>query len=78
MERKLTIPEVLPQIREYYQNGECMATFHLVLDDGNIKDGDIQDCIDTAREYGDEEGVKIGELLLKLSKTQRSKICSLL
>lgn len=75
-ESKPTIPDVLPLVQAYYAKPGNFAGggLHVVLDDGNVGDGSVQFCIDHARENGDEDGVVLGELLLRMSKTQRSKL----
>jgi hypothetical protein len=75
-ESKPTIPEVLPLVQAYYAKPGNFAggSLHIVLDDGNVNDGSVQFCIDYAREKGDEDGIALGMLLLRMSKTQRSKL----
>ena len=73
---KPTIPEVLPLVRAYYAlpgNG-AGGSLHIVLDDQNVDDADVQFCLDHARERGDEPGVTLATLLLAMSKTQRKKL----
>ena len=75
-DQKPTIPEVLPIIQEYYQkpgNG-VGGNLHIVLEDGNIENRHIRSCLRRARENEDLEGIKIAELLLRMSKTQRRKL----
>ncbi len=74
--QKLTVPDVLPLVREYYnkEGNGVGGSLHIVLDDGNTENRHVAFCINYARECGDEDGVKLGELLLKMSRTQRHKI----
>ena len=76
MGRKPTVPEVLPLINEYYEkDGNCAGgTLHVVLDDGNIETIFVKHAVEYARENNDEDGEKLGELLLKMSYTQRYKL----
>ena len=75
---KPTIPDVLPLIKAYRDAGHHVGgNLHVVLDEGNIRDSDILFCRDEAIAHQDHEGVKIANLLLQMSKTQRSKISSL-
>jgi hypothetical protein len=76
---KPTIPEVLPLVRAYIAqpNNAVSGSLHAVLDDGNTQDGHVQHCIEYARERGDEEGARLAELLLRMSRTQRGKLASL-
>lgn len=73
---KPTIPEVLPLVQAYYAKpGNIVGgSLHIVLDDCNVDDSHVRYCIDDAREKGDDDGVRLGELLLRMSKTQRSKL----
>jgi hypothetical protein len=71
---KPTVPEVLPIVREYYEEHAAGGTLHIVLDDGNVDDSDVQFCIDYARRQGDNAGVFLGQILLRMSKTQRLKL----
>jgi hypothetical protein len=74
--KKPTVPEVLPLAKAYYAKpgNSCGGNLHIVLDDGNIEDYWVKSCINVARQKGDEDGVKLAELLLRMSKTQRRKI----
>ena len=75
---KLSVPDVLLLVREYYSkpgNG-AGGSLHIALDEGNVKDGHINSCIEYALERGDAEGAVLGEILLDMSKTQRMKLCN--
>lgn len=63
-------------VNKYYlkPGNEIGGNLHTVLDDGNVRDLDVKFCLERAREKDDEDGVKLAELLLKMSKTQRCKI----
>ena len=76
MSKRLTIPEVLPFAKAYYQlpGNSCGGNLHIVLDDGNLSNEDIKFCLDLCIEAGDKEGVKLATMILKLSKTQRNKL----
>lgn len=74
---KLTVPDVLPLVEEYYRkpgNG-VGGNLHIVLDDYNIQNRHIEFCLKEAQVAGDEDGIRIARLLLKMSKSQRLKIC---
>lgn len=76
MDAKPTIPEVLPLVRAYYAKGNYAGgALHIVLEDGNVKDSDVRFCISWARQENDADGLALAELLLKMSKTQRIKLC---
>jgi hypothetical protein len=75
---KPTVPEVLPLVRAYCAkpgnwNG---GSLHIVLADDNVSDSDVQHCIEWARERGDDDGAALGEILLRMSKTQRLRLAS--
>lgn len=77
--RKPTVPEVPPLVVAYYAKSGHGAggNLHIVLDDENVDDGQVQFCLDLARRVGDADGVQLAELLLRMSKTQRLKLaCS--
>lgn len=73
---KPTVPEVLPQVVEYYRlpgNG-AGGSLHIVLDEGNVSDDNVRFCIGWARDHGDDAGVQLAEVLLRMSRTQRRKL----
>lgn len=74
---KPTVPEVLPMVRAYYSKpGNIVGgSLHIVLEDGNTKTDDVRFCRVQAKERGDIDGVVLAELLLKMSRTQRKKLC---
>ena len=70
------VPEVLALVRAYYAkpgNG-VGGSLHIVLDDHNVKDSDIAWCRDRAQAAGDEDGVKIAELMLQMTPSQRRRL----
>jgi hypothetical protein len=74
---RLSVPDILPKVRAYMDKHPTGGSLHIVLEDQNVRDSDIQFCIDYAEGKGDAEGAEIGRALLSMSKTQRLKIaCS--
>ena len=76
MDAKPTINHVLPLVRAYYAkagNG-VGGSLHIVLEDGNVTDDNVRYCLNWAREHGDTDGVRLAELLLRMSKTQRLRL----
>lgn len=73
---KPTVPEVMPLVKDYYATPGNLAggNLHIVIEDGNIRNDDIEWCLDKSKKNGDDKGVEICELLLLMSKTQRRKI----
>lgn len=62
----------------YWREGElgnaAGGALHCTLDDGNIRDSDIEYGIKVAMEKGDVAGEALGRRLLLLSPTQRNKL----
>jgi hypothetical protein len=76
---KPTVPEVLPLVKAFYAkpgNG-VGGKLHVVLEDRNVETSHVQFCLDAAKEAGDEDAVALAELLLRMSTTQRRKLCAL-
>jgi uncharacterized tellurite resistance protein B-like protein len=80
MKTKITLPEVTPIVKEYMNipGNSAGGSLHIVLEDGNILDSDIEYCIQIAKEKGDLKGMELGFLIKRLSKTQRKKLSSML
>lgn len=73
---RATVPEVAPLVRAYlakWGNG-AGGSLHIVLSDGNIRDGDVLSCLECAARAGDEDGVRLAVLLAHMTKTQRAKV----
>jgi len=73
---KPNIPDVLDRFVDYYSKPEnnVWGSLHIVLDDLNVGDDSVRWVIEHAREHGDEDGVRLGEILLTMSKTQRKRL----
>ena len=73
------VPDVLPLVRDYYrQFGNALGgNLHLVFEDQNIRDVDLEFCKQMAERSGDESGAEIAALMLQMSKTQRRKLASM-
>lgn len=71
---KPTVSEVLPLVRDYYKDNHIGGCLHIVLDDGNISDSDVKYCLEYSKQQNDSRAIKLAELLLQMSKTQRKKI----
>ena len=74
--KKPTVPEVLPLVVTYYSipGNSVGGIFHIVLDDGNVDDSDVEYCLNLAKKREDKESIKIGEILLRMSRAQRKKL----
>jgi hypothetical protein len=76
---KPNVPDVAPIVRAYYAlpgNG-AGGSLHIALDDGNVRDSDLDFCIERAEERGDEHGAALARVLRRMSKTQRLKLAGL-
>jgi len=71
---KPAIPDVLDDFAAYYRAHPAWGSLHIVLDDGNVSDGNVAYCIEWAEECGDVEGARLGRVLLTMSRTQRRRI----
>ena len=71
---KPTIPEVIDDFRAYKAIHLAWGSLHIVLDDNNVTEPDVQFCVDLAIETGDVEGERLARLLLQMSTTQRRKL----
>lgn len=73
---KPTIPQVVPLIRAYYAKpGNSMGgAFHIIFEDDNTEQHWAEICLERAREQGDPDGIEIGELLVRMSRSQRHRL----
>jgi hypothetical protein len=78
LDTRLTIPDVCARFAAYRSKpgNECWGTLHVVLDDGNTQDKQVEWCIGHATEKGDADGERLGRILLAMSRTQRGKLPS--
>lgn len=67
-------PEDLVRFEAYHQKYPSWGALHIVLEDGNIRDKDVQHCFESARKAGDEEGAYLAGVLLTMSKSQRCNL----
>lgn len=77
---KITLPMIIDQFKEYKNRPEngAWGSLHCVLDDQNVRDIDILGAVEWAREQKDWEAVRLAEILLQITRTQRLKIAKLL
>lgn len=66
--------EQLDKFKAYYAKNPTWGSLHIVLDDQNVKDSDVLQCLEFAMEKDDVEGVELGRILLQMSKSQRLKL----
>ncbi len=76
---KPSIPEVIDLFRAYYikTGSDGWGCLHIVLEEGNVSNHDIEYCLKYAKDNGDIDGENLANILLKMSKTQRLKIDSI-
>jgi hypothetical protein len=73
---KPVVPEVAPLVREFkaLPGNEAGGSLHIVLDDYNETNADVDFCIRHAIERGDALGEAMARLLRLCSRTQRLKV----
>lgn len=68
-------PELVERFAAYYEATQHgWGALHIVLSDGNVRDRDVDFCIEFAEERGDVEGAALGRILFGMSRTQRFRI----
>lgn len=70
----VSIPDFLARFRAYHASHPTWGALHIVLDDGNMSNADVQFCIEYAVQQGDAECAALARVLLSMSKTQRKKL----
>ncbi|MEW5856427.1 MAG: hypothetical protein AB1861_03475 [Cyanobacteriota bacterium] len=63
--------KVLPLAQEYYKIHRAGGNLHVVLDDGNCTQEDVELCLRQASRENDELGVRLAQALLNLSFYER-------
>lgn len=63
-------------VHEYYAKpgNEAGGYLHVVLDDGNLGDDSIRFCRGECAKAGDAAGVRLANVLLEMSKSQRQRL----
>jgi hypothetical protein len=76
---KPTIPEVLPLVRAIYhtEGGNLGCCFYSIFENPNYEREHAEQCLDRARADGHLLCIALGELLIRMSKTQRKKLASM-
>lgn len=59
--------------RKLYRRHSGGGNLHIVLDDGNIENHNIQSCIDDAIKEKDKLSIEIEHLLLEMTETEREE-----
>jgi hypothetical protein len=73
---KPSIPDVVPLVLEYFAQpgNEGGGIFHVVLVDKNYEKCHAVSALEVAQESGDSLALKIAEMLVEMSSTQRRKL----
>jgi hypothetical protein len=76
---KPTVPEVLPLVHAFYakRGNRTGGILHDVLHDGNVEAENVQACLELARATDDHDAEQLAAILLRMTTTQRRKLCAL-
>jgi len=69
-----TTPQLKPLVRALYERSCVGCCLHIVLDDGNVTDGDVDFCVEVAKERGHRDCLELAQLLRHMTRTQRHKL----
>lgn len=73
---KLTVPQVMPLVAKVYKRHGVGCCLHMVVDDGNVKQSDIDYCLNYALERKHPDCIEAAEMLARMTKTQRNKVAT--
>lgn len=68
------VPDVQPLVTALYKVHGAGCCLHLALDDGNLDADSIRYCLGYAKENGHGGCVRIAEMLLQMTPTQRRRL----
>lgn len=71
---KPSVPAVFDRFRAYHARWPVWGVLHIVLDDLNVENRDVEYASLWAREFGDEDGFELARILRAMSRTQRRKL----
>jgi hypothetical protein len=73
---KPSIKDVVPSLLEYYrrEGNDSGGIFHVIVADKNYEQCHAVSALESAQESGDPLELKIAELLVAMSSTQRRKL----
>lgn len=71
-----TVPEVVALANQIYTSpgGGAGCCLHIVLDDDNLGDNDMQYCIGHARDRGHELCERVALMMLQMTTSQRRRV----
>jgi hypothetical protein len=71
---EMTVNDVIILAREYYNFNPGGGSLHIVLDDGNTEEDNVNYCMEYSKENGDIAGIMLARALLELSAEQRDEL----
>lgn len=74
---KPKIPDVLEDCQFIYARNCVGCCLHIALDDGNLQDIDLKFCLQQAQAEGHKDCQRVAETMLRMSGTQRRKLCGM-
>lgn len=67
-------PKDLAELALYHHRNPTWGVLHIVLEDGNVEDSDVDFCIEKAIERNDRDGLKLARMLRRLSPDDRAAV----
>lgn len=77
MNGRIAVPDVLDRFIEYRRKEPVWGLLHIVLEEGNVSDSDVDYCIARAEHACDSEALELARILRQMSRTQRCRIDAL-
>jgi hypothetical protein len=69
-----TVAEVTPLAQMIYDRHSSGCCLHVMLDDGNVSDGNAKFCVELATERGHQECLAVALLLRTMTRSQRGRV----
>ncbi len=73
-ERPTITAEMVTRFAAYVAEHTTWGSLHIVLEEGNVEDVNVEHCIRWAEKDGDAEGAALGRILLTLTTSQRGRL----
>ena len=77
MNAKPTLPDITPLVNQYLADDQDGGTLSRLFVDRQVKDKDIESCMERAKKASDIEALSIASVLFNMSKTQRKKVAGM-
>jgi hypothetical protein len=71
---ELAVAERLRRLIYARPDGGAGCCWHILLDDSNVDDENVNFCVDLAKQRGHDDCIALGYLVVRMSKTQRKKL----